>query len=96
MAILTNQKPTTYRNLYENTGPAFGFGGFVPGRRFIRILFIQTETRDVFVRLYRGCQVLFVLLKRDVCQILPQWSAGVYTIDIFSSWLDNTSKELWV
>ena len=40
MTILTNQKPTIYRNLYENTAPA------VP-QMYILCYVLTQQTRDI-------------------------------------------------
>ena len=40
MAISTNQKPTIYRNLYENTGPVWQW---IPWKIIILLLFQQLD-----------------------------------------------------
>ena len=47
MAILTNQKPTIYRNLYENTGPdLLILGDFQPQNS---PYFIRAETFSMYI-----------------------------------------------
>ena len=85
MAISTNQKPTIYRNLYENTGPSL----FVLNSKFDPKSYFLSLTDSVYLPVQFWKIIRFAMKTKTQGRRFILWS---FWVNIMSVFLETLSR----